>query len=195
MRTLADDRNIVIKKADKGWGIVTWGRNDYITEEESQLKNEQVYKKFSFKQDMLCDLVTKSNGFFKNLMRSGCITEKELKYFSYKYKKITNLGMLYIHPKIHKRLENVPGRPVISNCGTPTEKVSEFLDYHLKPVMQSGRSYIKDSGDFLKKIKHLGSLPENAILVTADVVGPYPSIPHEAGLQALEEALENRNHK
>ena len=61
--------------------------------------------------------------------------------------------------------------------------------------MQRGRSYIKDSGDFLKKIKNLGSLPENAILVTADVVGLYPSIPHEPGLQALEEALENRNHK
>ena len=61
--------------------------------------------------------------------------------------------------------------------------------------MQRGRSYIKDSGDFLKKIKNLGSLPENAILVTADVVGLYPSTPHEAGLQALEEALENRNHK
>ena len=36
---------------------------------------------------MLCELVTKSNGFFKDLRRSGCITEKELKYFSYEYKK------------------------------------------------------------------------------------------------------------
>ena len=60
--------------------------------------------------------------------------------------------------------------------------------------MQSVRSYIKDSGDFLKKIKKLGSLLENVILVTADVVGLYPSIPQEVGLQALEEALENRNH-
>ena len=84
---------------------------------------------------------------------------------------------------------------MISKCGTPTEKVSEFLDYHLKPVMQSGRSYIKDSGDFLKKMKNLGSLPENAILVTGDVFGLYPSIPHEAGLQALEEILENRDYK
>ena len=155
VRTLTDDRNTVTKKADKCSCVVIWNRNDYITEAESQLKNEKVYKKVSFKQDMLCDLVTKSNGFFKDLRRSGCITEKELKYFSYKYKKITNLGMLYIHPKIHKRLENVPGRPVISNCGTPTEKVSEFLDYHLKPVMQSGQSYIKKSGDFLKKIKKI----------------------------------------
>ena len=136
VRTLADDRNIVIKKADKGSCVVIWDRCDYIKEAESQLKNEQVYKKVSFKQDMLCDLVTQSNGFFKNLRQSGCITEKELKYFSYECKKITNLEKLHLLPKIHKRLENVPGRPVISNCGTPTEKVSEFLDYHLKPVMQ-----------------------------------------------------------
>ena len=144
---------------------------------------------------MLCDLVTKNNGFFKDLRQSGCITEKELKYFSYEYKKITNLGNLYLLPKIHKRLENLPGGSVISNCDTPTEKVSEYLDYHLKSVMQGGRSYIKDSGDFLKKIKNLCSLPENANLVTADLVGLYLSIPHEVGLQALEEALENRNHK
>ena len=61
--------------------------------------------------------------------------------------------------------------------------------------MQSGRSYVKDSGDFLKKIKNLGSFPQNAILVTADVVGLYPSISHEARLRTLEEPLENRNHK
>ena len=195
VRTLADDRNIVIKKADKGSCVVIWDRNDYITDAESQLKNELVHKKVSFKQDMLCDLVTKSNGFFKDLRRTGYITEKGLKYFSYEYKKITHLGKLYLLLKIHKRLENVPGRPVISNCGMPTEKVSVFLDYHLKPVMQTGRSQIKDNGDFLKKIKNLDSLSENAILVTADVVSLYPSIPHEAGLQALEEALENRNHK
>ena len=130
----------IITKADKSLYVVVWGRNDYIKEEESQLKNELVYKKVSFKQDMLCDLVTKSNGFSKDFCRSGCITEKELKYFSYGYKKITNLGKLYLLSEIHKRLENVPGRPVISNCGTPTEKVSEFLDYHLEPVKQSGQS-------------------------------------------------------
>ena len=73
-------------------------------------------------------------------------------------------------PKIRKRLSNVPGRPVISNFGTPTEKVSEFLDHHLKPIMQNGLSYIRDSQHFLEKIKTIGSVPENAIPVTADVV-------------------------
>ena len=73
-RTLADDHNIVIKKADKGLCAVIWDRNDYIIEAESQLKSELVYKKVSFQQDMLCDLVTESNGFFKDLRQSGCIT-------------------------------------------------------------------------------------------------------------------------
>ena len=92
---------------------------------------------------------------------------------------------MFLLPKIHKRLSDVPGRPVISNCGTPTEKASEFLDNQLKEVMENGWSYIKDSNDFMKKIKHLKSIPDNAILVTEDVVGLYRSIPHEAGLRAL----------
>ena len=56
-------------------------------------------------------------------------------YFTYKYKNATNFGKMYILPKIHKRLVNTPGPPVISNCGTPTEKASEFLDHHLQPIM------------------------------------------------------------
>ena len=98
-------------------------------------------------------------------------------------------------PKIHKRLSDVPGRPVISNCGTPTEKASEFLGNQLKEVMQNGWSYIKDSNDFMKKIKHLKNIPDNAILVTEYDVGLYPSIPHEAGLRALKKILGRREEK
>ena len=55
---------------------------------------------------------------------------------------------MYLLHKIHKRLSDVPGRPVISNCGMPTEKVSEFLDYQLKLVLRNGKSCIRDSGHF-----------------------------------------------
>ena len=79
-------------------------------------------------------------------------------------------------------LFNVPGRPVVSNCGTLTEKASEFLDNHLKMIMQESWSYIKDSADFINKIGRIGDIPKNTILVTADVVGLYPSIPHKVGL-------------
>ena len=38
-------------------------------------------------------------------------------------------------------------------------------------------------------------LPENSILCTIDVVGRYPSIPPEGGLQAMREALDGRVDK
>ena len=71
---------------------------------------------------------------FVNLKRKGSVLEKEMKFVC-DYKNASNLGKLHFLPIIHKRLSNVPGRPVISNCGTPTVKASEFFDYYLKPVM------------------------------------------------------------
>jgi len=149
----------------------------------------------AFKEKLLIELVEKSNCFFKNLKVNGHITERFLKYFTFKNKKAANLGKLYLLPKIHKRLDCVPGRPVISNCGAPTEKVSEFLDYHLKPIMQTGQSYIKDSNDFQQKVRQLSNIPKGALLVTADVVALYPSIPHHEGLSSLREALDKRVDK
>ena len=190
MQTLADDRTIVIKKADKGSCVVAWNRKDYIKEAEKQLNDTNVYK-----EKLLQELVGTSKKLFQNLKAKGKISDKQLKYFTYQYKEVTNLGKLYLFPKIHKSLANVPGRPVISNCGTPTEKASECLDHHLNPVMQKGKSYIKNSGDFINKIKELQSIPDGAILVTSDVVALNPSIPHEAGLKALKDALDNRENR
>ena len=51
--------------------------------------------------------------------------------------------------------------------------------------MKEGKSYIKDTADFLDKIKDLGEIPEGAILMTVDVVGLYPSILHTEGLEVL----------
>ena len=46
----------------------------------------------------------------------------------------------------------------------------------------------------MNKVKNI-DIPNNALLVTADVVGLYPGIPHKAGLKALRNALENRNYQ
>ena len=55
----------------------------------------------------------------------------------------------------------------------------------MQPLAKKVRSYIKDTNHFLKKIMDLDGLPDGAILCTVDVVGLYPSIPHEEGLEAL----------
>ena len=143
IRSLADDRSIVIKKADKGSSVVVLDRYDYIAEAEKQLKDQNVYKDVDFTEKILQDLAESSNKMLRSLKTKGKIDEKQLKYFTYEYKKTCNLGKLYLLPKIHKRMDDVSGRPVISNCGTPTEKISEFLDTQLKPIIQKSWSYIK----------------------------------------------------
>ena len=105
------------------------------------------------------------------------------------------LGRFYLLPKIHKRLHDIPGRPVISNSSYYTEKISSFIEYHLKPLAQKVKSYIKDTNDFLRKLSNLPSLPEDVILYTIDVVGLYPNIQHEGGLAAIKEALDKRDGK
>ena len=42
---------------------------------------------------------------------------------------------MYLLTKIHKRLVNVPGRPVMSNWDTPTKKDSKFSHCYLQPFM------------------------------------------------------------
>ena len=87
------------------------------------------------KRKFFTGLVERSNKRFNHLCNRKLISEKELKYFTYSFKKATNLGKLYFLPKIHKGLSSVPGKPVISNCGTPAVKISEYLDHILKLVM------------------------------------------------------------
>ena len=41
----------------------------------------------------------------------------------------------------------------------------------------------------IKKINNLDSIPKDAILLTTDMVGLYPSTPHHVGLTALTGAL------
>ena len=52
-------------------------------------------------------------------------------------------------------------------------------------------SYIKNTNEFLLKLKNLRKVPDNAILITADVVGLYPNIPHNEGLEVLKKRIDN----
>ena len=135
-KTLADGRSIVIKKAYKRVFVVVRDINDYILEAKKQFNEPRIYQDVNDNENILPKLSEVNNKMFSSLRRKGFIKEKQLKYFTCKYKKAANFGKLYLLPKFHKRLFDVPVKLVISNSGTPTEKCSVFLDHHLKNVMQ-----------------------------------------------------------
>ena len=187
---LRDDPSIITNEADKGSAVVVWDREDYLREANSQLSDKDVYREV--KEDAegpLMKVIKSVIGKIRN--RSG-ISDETLDYFLENNPK---LGRFYLLPKIHKRLHNVPGRPVISNSSYFTENISSFLDFHLKPLAQKVKSYIQDTNDFLKKIANLPPLPDDLILWTIDIVGLFPNIPYEEGLITIRRALDTRKHK
>ena len=62
-------------------------------------------------------------------------------------------------------------------------------------MAQTVKSYVKDTNDFLHKLRFLPKLPDNIILCTVDVVRLYPNISHEEGLSALRKRLDNQIEK
>ena len=98
----------------------------------------------------------------------------------------------YHQPKIHEHTVPVPGRPIVSSCGTPTEHISEYVDYHLQPLVIQTRSYLKDTTDFLQKLTAISELPACCILVTLDISSLYTNIPYDEGISACSRALETR---
>ena len=77
----------------------------------------------------------------------------------------------------------------MSNCGTPTERNSEFVDHHINPIVKVLLTVLRDTSDFLRRLEELGHIPEVAIFGTIIVAGLYPHIPHEDGLESMRKVL------
>ena len=110
---LRGDTSIIIKEADKGAAVVVWDREDYLKETDKQLLDDRVYEKMN-DEDLISPLVKIIKYHLAKVKKRGDVSSETLDYFLVNNPK---LGRFYLLPKIHKSLHNVPGRPVISNCG------------------------------------------------------------------------------
>ena len=148
-----------------------WPRESYLME-AYKLNNNLHYKLIT--TDPFPQLITDINQFVKTIHNKQFIDYTTFKFLY--IDKPSRKPTLYLLPKIHK--PDVPGRPIISGCGGPTVRLSEYNDFYLKPLMNNINSYVKDSTDFLKRIFRLNNnIPtNNNILVTIDVKSLYTNI-------------------
>ena len=108
-------------------GVVNKGLKEYREEVYAQLGKSEVYEEVDNNpvKDLNEKVITKLN----DLKDKGMICDENRAYL--KPEKEDKIGRFYLLPKIHKRLYKVAGRPVVSNSGTATEKISELLDFYL----------------------------------------------------------------
>ena len=147
MYNLKSDQSIVMKEADKGSALVIWDKKDYFIEAEKPLSCKETY------EEVLSDpsfLIKTTHDTLEKIQRRGDISSNILDYLNVENIKF---GRFCFLPKTHKSMHNIPGRPMISNCGFYTENISAFLDHQLKPIAIQVKSYIKEINNILKKLR------------------------------------------
>ncbi|XP_071161127.1 uncharacterized protein [Mytilus edulis] len=188
LTNLRDNDDIVIKPADKGSAVVVMDKSNYVQEAIRQLDDDRFYKKLN--SDPTLQFSEEITECLKEMCDNNII---DIDTFKYLKPENSKPGRFYLLPKIHK--PGNPGRPIVSANGHPTEKISEFVDYYLRPHVDNLPSFIKDSTDYLLKMQDLNPLPANTTLVTMDVTSLYTNIPHADGIEACREVWDSRSPK
>ena len=118
--SLKKDNSIIIKETDKGPAVVVWDRDDHLREAKNQFNDKNVYKELSGYVEGPLKKIIKT--VLKKIRDRRDISNSTLDYFLVNNPK---LRRSYLLATIHKRLQNVPGRPVISNSGYIIRKISQ----------------------------------------------------------------------
>jgi len=190
---LGKNTDVIIKSADKGSITVIMDRTNYLHEGYRQLSNPQHYLRIN--KPIYFETAKRIKQILLRLLEEYVITSKQLGYLLPPPE--PRPRRFYMLPKIHKppgewTIPNkMPkGRPIISDCNSVSEKVAEYIDSFLKTKASEHPSYVKDTYDFINKIKH-SSIPSSALFITLDVESMYTNILHKNGLESVKEAFKS----
>lgn len=187
LKQLQINKDIVIKPADKGALVVILDREQYRWEALRQLNNSKHYAKLD--GPIYPDTIPMVNAIMDQMEEEGFINHKQRCYLQGCNE--PRARRFYLLLKVHKEpdtwskpFEIPPGRPIVSDCNSETYQTAEFIEYYLNPISTLHPSYIKDTFDFLQKIKDL-TMPIGCILFTIDIDSLYTNIETKSGLMSV----------
>ena len=183
LQELGKNRDLVIKKADKGSCIVIQDRSTYAAEGKSHLADTSTYMPID--SDPTASIAKDIGELVDSMEEAGYIDTYTHAYLRPSDKVRTQ--RMYFLKKLHKNPHWI--RPIVSGCSGPTERVSSFLDHIIKPLVPTIPSYIKDSPHLISLLENT-PIPSNAILATIDVSSLYTNIPQDEGTVAYLDAID-----
>ena len=80
-------------------------------------------------------------------------------------------------------VEHLPLRPIVSNIGTSTYELANYLASLLKPVGKSQYT-ISNTSEFIEKIKHK-VIPPGYSLVSFDVISLFTNVPLDKTIEII----------
>ena len=191
LRELRNNRNIIVKPADKGSAVVLMDREQYLWEGYRQLNDSTYYAKLD--RPIYIDTLPLVSTILNTLWRKKYITHVQRNYLIGDAEPRPRL--FYMLPKIHKDpaawsrpSEIPPGHPIVSDCSSETYNTAEYLDHYLYPLSIRHASYVKDTYDFVQKVRDT-HVPSHSILFTMDVDSLYTNIDIAGGMRAVQHAF------
>ncbi|CAH3019250.1 unnamed protein product, partial [Porites evermanni] len=148
LKELKNNPAINLKKADKGTTTVIMNKADKIHEAKVQLDNRKNYQRL--KSPVVKTTQEKVNDLISRLHQGKHIDDMTKKWLL-QTPSPPRIPIFYTLTKIHK--PKPVGRPIISGCDGPTERISSFVDTLLQPIAQKQQSFIKDTTDFISFIE------------------------------------------
>ena len=142
LRRLRNDKDIVILPADKGRVTVVMDKKDYTDKMDSLVNDKQTYE--PLKRDPTPALQRRLNGKLLDLKKTETI---DIQLYYRLRCRVPQSAKLYGLPKLHK--PNIPMRPIVSFCGSPTYQLSKHLTNILKPLTDKSRHKLKSTDNFI----------------------------------------------
>ena len=187
LKDLGTNTRLVIKPADKGSAIVIQDREDYVWEARRQLNMAEYYR--ILETPLGPSTAPRIEAILDRLVLGGFIKPVNRDVLRGVLPHETRT--IYFLPKIHKKPESwsvpgliPPGRPIVSDCGSETYVISEYLDMYMNPLSHLHPSYVKDTYDFLTKVRAAEIKPSD-FLFSMDVDSLYTNIETEPGVEAV----------
>lgn len=191
LKNLSNLKDIIIKPADKGGATVLMDKSNYIAEALRQLNDPKYYQKI--REPISKNNVPKIHKILQDLQNLGYISKKQQEYLSgpEEYKTRT----FYLLPKIHKNSKTwtIPdkmpqGRPIVSDTNSESYRVSQYIDSFLNPLASKHKSYLKNTFDFVNKIRNK-RIPSSHFIVTGDVTSLYTNMDINRTLECVRKVL------
>ena len=162
-------------------------KSDYIAEVEHQLHNSEYYEKLV--SDPSKEVKSRISDSIQKLSADSPNICDAFDTFRLKYG-LHSSTFYHSRIKIDASLPlGYPGRPIVSACNSSTDNISKYIDYVLKPLMQSRPPYVKATTNFIQKLKSFKLSHANSYLVTLNVLSLYTNIPHNDDLNACRRLL------
>ena len=182
LKNLRKDEDIVILPADKGNATVVMDKVEYVKKMDLMLR-DGAYK--TLPRDPTSKVEAKIVKTLKQLEARGYISDKERRYLS---PQCSPPPQIYGLPKIHK--EGIPLRPIVSAIGSPCYRLAKMLARILSPLAGKTSSFIRNSTDFVKRIKET-PVTKNDRMISFDVVSLFTNVPVAGALDTISALLEN----